>query len=87
LNYKSILQFILLYFIGDRKAQDFELLYVYLKKIWFANGILHRYNEEKSVPSFSADFFFKSFERDIATKIYHSEKVKQWINFYQRLYM
>ncbi len=42
---------------GDRNCADFKALEVYLKRVWFSNGIYHHYGTEKFVPEFSQDFF------------------------------
>ncbi len=41
---------------GDREGADFKAMEVYLKRVWFSNGIHHHYGCEKFVPAFSADF-------------------------------
>ena len=42
---------------GDRTTPDFKAFEVYLKRVWFSNGIHHHYGSEKFVPGFSQDFF------------------------------
>ncbi|MDR0987983.1 MAG: dipeptidyl peptidase 3 [Prevotellaceae bacterium] len=42
---------------GDRTSADFKALELYLKRVWFSNGIHHHYGSEKFVPGFTADFF------------------------------
>lgn len=42
---------------GDRENPEFKALEVYLKRVWFSNGIHHHYAEDKFVPGFSAGFF------------------------------
>ncbi len=42
---------------GDRTTPDFKSFEVYLKRVWFSNGIHHHYGSEKFVPGFSQDFF------------------------------
>ena len=42
---------------GNKEDSDFKALEVYLKRVWFANGIHHHYAEDKFVPGFSSDFF------------------------------
>lgn len=42
---------------GDRTAPDFQALEVYLKRVWFSNGIHHHYGCEKFVPGFTPEFF------------------------------
>ena len=40
----------------DRQTDDFRALEVYLKRIWFSNGIYHHYGCEKFEPGFSSDY-------------------------------
>ena len=47
---------------GDRNAADFKAMEVYLKRVWFSNGIHHHYGSEKFVPGFSAAFFRQALE-------------------------
>jgi len=42
---------------GDRKAENFKAFEVYLKRIWFSNGIHHHYSEKKIQPDFTAEYF------------------------------
>ena len=42
---------------GDRNDEQFKALELYLKRVWFSNGIHHHYAEDKFKPGFSADFF------------------------------
>ena len=42
---------------GDRTSADFKALEVYLKRVWFSNGIHHHYGCEKFVPGFTPEFF------------------------------
>ena len=42
---------------GDRQSADFRAMEVYLKRVWFSNGIHHHYGCEKFVPGFSETFF------------------------------
>ena len=37
----------------DRTSDDFKAMEVYLKRVWFSNGIHHHYGSEKFVPAFS----------------------------------
>ena len=43
-------------FSGDRTSNEFHALEVYLKRVWFSNGIYHHYGCEKFVPDFSREF-------------------------------
>lgn len=42
---------------GDKNTSDYKEFEVYLKRIWFSNGIHHHYGEEKFLPKFSEAFF------------------------------
>ncbi len=42
---------------GDKNAPDFKAMEVYLKRVWFSNGIHHHYGSEKFVPGFTPEFF------------------------------
>ena len=43
----------------DRTTVDFKGMEVYLKRVWFSNGIHHHYGCEKFVPEFSEAWFRK----------------------------
>jgi dipeptidyl-peptidase-3 len=42
---------------GDRTAKEFGKFVVYLKRVWFSNGIHHHYSTEKFFPDFSEAYF------------------------------
>ena len=42
---------------GDRESKDFKAFEVYLKRVWFSNGIHHHYGCEKFIPEFSREWF------------------------------
>jgi len=42
---------------GDKESKDYKEFLVYLKRVWFSNGIHHHYGEEKFLPGFSESFF------------------------------
>lgn len=42
---------------GDKNTPDFKAMEVYLKRVWFSNGIHHHYGSEKFVPGFTLEFF------------------------------
>lgn len=44
---------------GDRQSPQFKALELYLKQIWFGNGIHHHYSMDKFTPGFSRDFFMQ----------------------------
>lgn len=42
---------------GDKNTQDWQNFEIYLKRVWFANGIHHHYSNEKMKPAFSKAYF------------------------------
>ncbi len=42
---------------GGADTQQMDALRIYLKRVWFSNGIHHHYGCEKFEPAFSEDFF------------------------------
>lgn len=42
---------------GGKNTPDFKAMEVYLKRVWFSNGIHHHYGSEKFVPGFAPEFF------------------------------
>ena len=47
---------------GDRTDTNFVNLEIYLKRVWFSNGIHHHYGADKFVPGFTPEFFKKALE-------------------------
>ena len=41
----------------DHECDDFKAMEVYLKRVWFSNGIHHHYGCDKFVPGFSEEWF------------------------------
>lgn len=41
---------------GDRESDDFKAFELYLKQVWFGNGIHHHYSMDKFTPAFSREF-------------------------------
>lgn len=54
---RKVIEAIYTTYDGDRTSDDFRAFTVYLKRIWFANGIHHHYGSYKFPPGFSEDFF------------------------------
>ncbi len=44
-------------FNGDKSTGDYQNFLVYLKRVWFSNGIHHHYSTDKFEPEFSEDYF------------------------------
>ncbi len=42
---------------GEKSGEDWENFVVYLKRIWFSNGIYHHYASDKIMPEFSKEYF------------------------------
>ena len=56
LRIRRMLEAVYTGYTGDKTAADFKAMEVYLKRVWFSNGIHHHYGSEKFVPGFSQDF-------------------------------
>ncbi|WP_370478367.1 dipeptidyl-peptidase 3 family protein [Tamlana flava] len=41
---------------GDKSSEDWKAFEIYLKRVWFSNGIHHHYSNDKLKPEFSADY-------------------------------
>ncbi|TXG35201.1 dipeptidyl-peptidase 3 family protein [Seonamhaeicola maritimus] len=41
---------------GDKFGDDWKAFEVYLKRVWFSNGIHHHYSNDKLTPEFSSDY-------------------------------
>ncbi len=54
---KRTLEQIVRHYPGDRDTADFRELTLYLKRVWFANGIHHHYGHDKLAPGFSRSAF------------------------------
>lgn len=57
LTIRRILEAVYTGYKGDKNTPDFKAMEVYLKRVWFSNGIHHHYGSEKFVPGFSPEFF------------------------------
>jgi len=44
-------------YTGDRNDPNFAKFMIYVKRVWFSNGIHHHYSNEKFLPEFSKDYF------------------------------
>jgi dipeptidyl-peptidase-3 len=54
---RKTLEAIYVDFKGDRNNEDFRKFTVYLKRVWFSNGIHHHYSTDKFFPEFSREYF------------------------------
>ena len=60
---RKVLEEIYTRYQGDRNSQDFKGLELYLKQVWFGNGIYHHYGMDKFVPQFSINFFVDEYNK------------------------
>jgi len=44
-------------FKGDKESSEWSAFEVYLKRVWFSNGIYHHYASDKFVPEISVEYF------------------------------
>ena len=56
LRIRRMLEIIYTTFKGNRNCDNFKALEVYLKRIWFSNGIYHHYGCDKFAPDFDEDY-------------------------------
>lgn len=54
---------------GNRADADFVNLEIYLKRVWFSNGIHHHYASDKFVPAFTHEFFRTALKNVDAAKL------------------
>lgn len=54
---------------GNRADADFVNLEIYLKRVWFSNGIHHHYASDKFVPAFTPEFFRTALKNVDAAKL------------------
>lgn len=57
LTIRRMLEVVYTGYKGDKNTPDFKAMEVYLKRVWFSNGIHHHYGSEKFVPGFTPEFF------------------------------
>ena len=69
LRIRQMLEAVYTDYRGDRQSADFKALEVYLKRVWFSNGIHHHYGCEKFVPGFSEAFFRSALKSVDAKKL------------------
>lgn len=54
---RHILEGIYQGYAGNRESDEWNSFVVYLKRVWFSNGIHHHYSTDKFLPSFSKEYF------------------------------
>ncbi len=76
LRIRRILEDVYQTYSGDAKQPIYREFLVYLKQIWFANGIHHHYSMEKIKPNFSEE----DFKQLIAQSVIRDKKPAELIN-------
>lgn len=56
LTIRQALETIYTTFDGDKTTEDWSAFEIYLKRVWFSNGIHHHYSNAKLKPEFSEDY-------------------------------
>ena len=56
LDIRKVLEAVYVNYQGNKECEDFIAMTIYLKRIWFSNGIYHHYGSEKFAPDFSPAF-------------------------------
>lgn len=57
LRIRRTLEAVYMGYKGDKNSPDFKAIEIYLKRVWFSNGIHHHYGSEKFAPGFAPEFF------------------------------
>ncbi|MBL6447714.1 dihydrofolate reductase [Fulvivirga sp. 29W222] len=57
LEIRHALENIVKNYSGDKESEDWKNFMVYVKRIWFSNGIHHHYSNNKIMPEFSREYF------------------------------
>lgn len=60
---RRVLEQIFMCYTGMRDTADFHAFVVYLKRVWFSNGIYHHYACDKFVPGFTQEFFCEAYNQ------------------------
>jgi len=65
---RRTLENIYLTYNGKKEGKDWDNFTVYLKRVWFSNGIHHHYASDKFMPEFSEAYFKELFKNSDQTK-------------------
>lgn len=57
LKIRKALENIYVNYAGDKESEDWANFVVYIKRVWFSNGIHHHYSNDKIKPAFSESYF------------------------------
>ena len=56
---RQVLEAVYTHYNGPKDNADWQAFVIYLKRVWFSNGIHHHYSCQKFEPGFSKEFFLK----------------------------
>ena len=57
LKIRKALENVFTNFEGDKSSEEWNAFEIYLKRVWFSNGIHHHYSNAKIKPEFSSEYF------------------------------
>ncbi|RMZ50416.1 dihydrofolate reductase [Flavobacteriaceae bacterium PRS1] len=57
LKIRKALENVFTNFEGDKSSEEWNAFEIYLKRVWFSNGIHHHYSNAKIKPDFSSEYF------------------------------
>ncbi len=83
LKIKRTLEAIVQSYNGDKNNSEYENFLVYLKRLWFSNGVHHHYSTKKFLPGFTKDYFetlVKNSDKKLLP-LKDDETAEQLINF------
>ncbi len=66
---------------GDREVENFKKFMVYVKRVWFSNGIHHHYSNDKFFPEISKEYFSELIKNSKEAKfpLNGNENIEQFI--------
>ena len=82
LRIRKMLEDVYVNYEGDREEENFKAMEVYLKRVWFSNGIHHHYGSEKFVPGFNKEWLASQTELsdEIAEVIFNPAVLQKRVN-------
>jgi dipeptidyl-peptidase-3 len=54
---RDVLEHIVRNYDGDKESDDWQSFMLYVKNVWFSNGIHHHYSTDKFIPDFTQEYF------------------------------
>lgn len=71
-------------YTGDKSSEDFKKFEIYLKRVWFSNGIHHHYSADKFTPDFSKEYLSELIKNSPKAK-FPIEKSENQAKFVEKL--